>query len=399
MAATYSLGVFNDNFFKQAASLMAVYAGRQTFQSAIGVAFTLPFLLLAAPAGWLADRFPKRTIVIASKAMELAAMACGAVGIATESWPLVLVMMFLMGAQSTLFSPALNGSIPELYPAEHVLAANSTLKMVTTAAMLAGIILAGVALAYKIPLWGGVPAGRMLVAAGVVAVALAGVLLSLGVPRRPAARPDAKFPWSGPVDTLRTLWNLRTDRLLTVVLLADAFVWAVAVLQVLLVNQLGKEFCLTERGTSYLVVAELGGVAVGGLLARRLASGERWFRALPGAMFVLAGAMLLQGAAPQLPAPLRLLAVWTLLGIAGVAGGLLLVPLEAFFQVRPDPGQKGRIIAAANFAAFLAMMLAAAVSAPMLAHLPPAMGLAVLGAVTLPAALGLLWALNGRELR
>ncbi|HOF18757.1 MAG TPA: hypothetical protein PK082_07590, partial [Phycisphaerae bacterium] len=101
----------------------------------------------------------------------------------------------------------------------------------------------------------------------------------------------------------------------------------------------------------------------------------------------------------QLPAPLRLLAVWTLLGIAGVAGGLLLVPLEAFFQVRPDPGQKGRIIAAANFAAFLAMMLAAAVSAPMLAHLPPAMGLAVLGAVTLPAALGLLWALNGRELR
>ncbi|HAU38498.1 MAG TPA: MFS transporter, partial [Phycisphaerales bacterium] len=108
MAATYSLGVFNDNFFKQAASLMAVYAGRQTFQSAIAAAFTLPFLLLAAPAGWLADRFPKRTIVIASKGMELAAMACGAVGIATESWPLVLVMMFLMGAQSTLFSPALN---------------------------------------------------------------------------------------------------------------------------------------------------------------------------------------------------------------------------------------------------------------------------------------------------
>ena len=76
------MGVFNDNFYKQAAIVMAVAAGLTAFQGYASLAFTLPFLVLAPIAGWLADRFPKRRVVIGAKWMELAAMLAGATGVA-----------------------------------------------------------------------------------------------------------------------------------------------------------------------------------------------------------------------------------------------------------------------------------------------------------------------------
>ncbi|MCY2925470.1 MAG: MFS transporter [Planctomycetota bacterium] len=148
MAGAYCLGVFNDNLFKQAAALVALYIAHDAGLQNLGaIMFTLPWLLFAAPAGWLADRFPKRHIVIASKALELAAMLCGAAGIILVNWPLILTMLFIMGLQACIFSPALNGSIPELYPPTYVIKANSFMKMLVTAGNLVGIIAAGLLLA------------------------------------------------------------------------------------------------------------------------------------------------------------------------------------------------------------------------------------------------------------
>ena len=64
MATTYSLGVFNDNFFKQAALLLAIGAGLTHLQGTATIVFALPFILCSAYAGWLADRYPKKNIVI-----------------------------------------------------------------------------------------------------------------------------------------------------------------------------------------------------------------------------------------------------------------------------------------------------------------------------------------------
>ena len=59
LGASYTLGTFNDNFFKQAALLLAVSLGYSGFQ-AWG---TFLFVLFSAWAGWLADRFPKKYLV------------------------------------------------------------------------------------------------------------------------------------------------------------------------------------------------------------------------------------------------------------------------------------------------------------------------------------------------
>ncbi len=355
MAATYSLGVFNDNFFKQAACLLAVYLGKPDFQGKVVLLFTLPWLLFPAWAGWAADRFAKRDVVIFAKLLELAAMICGGVGIVMISWPMILVMMFTMALQSTIFSPALNGAIPELYPSQYVVRANSHLKSLVLMSNLVGIILAGVLLDFKQIVWG-VELGRLMVGLGVIAISAIGVVMSLGVDRHPAADPAAKFPWAGPIQTFRELRDIHRDRLLWIILLADAFIWFVAVFQILIINEMGKSrFGLSEKQTSYVVAAELLGVGIGAALAGRLATGRRWFRILPAGMAVMG--VLLMGITAEmfLPSGMQYWAVVVGFALAGVAGGVLLIPCEAFFQIRPAPEKKGAVIATANFAGFAGM--------------------------------------------
>jgi hypothetical protein len=55
-------------------------------------------------------------------------------------------------------------------------------------------------------------------------------------------------------------------------------------------------------------------------------------------------------------------AIWTvfiLIALFGVAGGIDLIPLETYIQIRPAAETKGRVIAAANFAVFFGITIAA----------------------------------------
>ena len=146
MAATYSLGVFNDNFFKQAVLLLSVSAGLSYLQGFAASLFALPFILFSACGGWLSDRFSKKKVILGAKALEIGAMTVGAAGLLLGNWSLILAMLFIMGMQSAFFSPALNSTIPELYPQDYVPRANGVIKLVTTLAILAGIACAGVSL-------------------------------------------------------------------------------------------------------------------------------------------------------------------------------------------------------------------------------------------------------------
>lgn len=73
------LNAFNDNVYKFVVSLLAILmasnrAGSGTYLSLAGFVFVAPFLLFSAYAGQLADKFEKRSVVIITKAFEIAAM-------------------------------------------------------------------------------------------------------------------------------------------------------------------------------------------------------------------------------------------------------------------------------------------------------------------------------------
>lgn len=355
MAGTYALGVFNDNFFKAAAMLILVDK-----KSWIMALFSLPFILFASQAGWMADRFPKRTIVILAKIMEFVAMLFGAAGIITGSWPLICVMVIIMATQSTIFSPSLNGSIPELYPAEYVPKANATIKVIVTAAILAGTIFAGNAL--DLDSSDDRALGRLVVAGGVIVVSLLGVLSSFFVPRNVAADPKVKFPWAGIWDTSKSLWELRHDSLLAKVLVADVFVWLIGALQMPIVFDVAQEQFKWGEGTaSNLFFAELVGVAIGGVLVTRFVNGPRWYRALPVCAMLIAVFAAVVPAIPMIDVGMQKWTLYALMLMVGIPGGMMLVPCEAFIQVRPDPRKRGEVIAAANCAAFIGMFISAGV--------------------------------------
>ncbi|MFH1371251.1 MAG: MFS transporter [Planctomycetota bacterium] len=352
MAAAYSSGNLNDNFFKQSALILAVLSGKAYLQGYATIVFTLPFILFAAYAGFCADRFSKRSMIITAKALELAVMFLVAFAVYSLSWFLMMLSLGLLGLQATLFGPSLNGTIPELYPPHYVPTANAIIRTTVTGSILVGIAAAGFILDIN-GFVGNVPVSRIIVVCVVIVVSIIGLAASFGVPKFPAADPNARFPWAGPLNSIKTLFRLRSDSLLTVSVVSSAFFWFIASLQILIVNQLGlAQFGLSAAMTSTLVLIELGGIATGSLLSTLLAKGHKWYRVLVSASGVMAVCMFLMASVPYLPGPVRKPAVVTSLVVLGMAGGLFLIPLASFIQIRPAPDIKGRVIAASSFADF-----------------------------------------------
>src|SRR5438477_5532131 len=117
---TQFLGAFNDNLFKLVVSLVAVHAavgadaGRNL--SIVGAVFVAPFLLFSGYAGQLADIYSKRSVLVVTKSLEIVATALGLVAFVSGRLELTYVVLFLIGAQAALFSPAKYGILPEILP-------------------------------------------------------------------------------------------------------------------------------------------------------------------------------------------------------------------------------------------------------------------------------------------
>ena len=390
MAGAYFFGVFNDNFYKQAVLILAVAAGRSSFQGLVVAVFTCPFLVLAAPAGWVADRFSKRSVVITAKWVELAAMALGAVALCTGRWGLILVMLGIMGSQAAFFSPALNGSLPECFPEREITRANGVLRMLVTLGILSGIALAGFTLDLQGSGFLGIGKGLLVLAAGVLLVALAGLLVSYGVPRRPAADPLAAFPWKGPLVTLRDLRLIGADPMLTMAVAACVFIWFAGSLQVLLINPLGlQQLGASKSLTSALIVAQLLGIGAGGLLCARWAKGPRWHRLLAPSGLAMGLVMLAMPLVPRLSAAAQLPSCFLLMALVGVFGGLFLIPVESFIQTRPEPGRRGAVLAAANFVEFAGILLSGPFANYLNAHWAPTTSFGIAGAISVALSVGL----------
>ena len=385
MATAYSLGNFNDNFMKQAVSLLAVSHGLAHLQGWIATFFTIPFLLFSAPAGWMADRFSRKHVVIGSKMLELVLLTAAALGVLTLNWSVIMAVIFLMALQATIFGPALVGSIPDVYPDWYVIKANARLKSATTAAILLGVVLAGVALTQRGHL-ADFAFGRVLVAASLVGVSVLGLLISFAVPSRPAANPSARFPWGGPMNSIRDLWHLRQDGLFITAIGANTYFWFVAALQILVINKMGLvQFGLNDASTSYLALAELLGIVIGSLAAGKFISKDNGHRAVAPAMGALALFLCFIGGSPLLPHGVKLFYVLLMLGGSGIAGGFIMVPLESLFQVRPTAEVRGRVIAAAWFASFAGILMGSMLYIPLQKLLIPTQVFLACGVLTIVA--------------
>ncbi len=386
IALSYFMGLFNDNFYKEAALILAVTQNNSLVQSVAAGLFTVSYMLGAAPGGWWADRFPKGRVIVAAKAVEMLAMLVGAAGIWTGQWPLVLTMIALMGAQSAVFSPSMNGSIPELYPASYVQTANTIVRVLSTTAIFLGMALAGWLMDKRAPSWGGLPLGILWVGLFVIAAALIGFVVAFAAPRiQPHRTVNVRFPWDGPLASVREMARIRRDPLLAVCVAGNVYVWSLAgVMTLLMVNMGLNQFGLSATQTAGMKILFLVGVALGGVLSNVVARGEKFFRVLVPNYFAIGAILLLIGLAPLVAGGgARVWTVSVLIALAGVCGGVNLIPLESFIQVRPPPDARGRVIAAANFTAFAGLTLGAGLLYALNLFFTPTTSFGVLGAATI----------------
>jgi acyl-[acyl-carrier-protein]-phospholipid O-acyltransferase/long-chain-fatty-acid--[acyl-carrier-protein] ligase len=243
-----------------------------------------------------------------------------------------------MGAQSTFFSPAKYGILPEAFAPRHLPRANGMMELTRILAVIFGTGAGGAALGA----WGDRPA---LVGLAFVAIALVGFLASLGI--MPAARPGPRQafhanPWG---EITGGVARLARDRLLGPVVAGTTFFDFLSTLVMLDVLLVAKEIMgLDDLNTSLLAVMIGLGLGAGALAAGRLLG------PVAGTWLVPLGAcgvgLALVALALSTQSYGRFVA--SLLAL-GFCGGLYLIPLNTLLQRKAGRNEKGRLIATNNF--------------------------------------------------
>jgi len=377
---TQLLGAFNDNLFKNAVVFFVVYTVYQSekseavFSGIASALFILPFFLLSALAGQLADMRDKAMIIRYVKLLEIGIMMVGGgglvlawldMGVHTVAIPLMLLALLGMGVHSTFFGPIKYAILPQHLHKDEVLAGTGLVEAGTYLAILAGTILAGF-----------IPA--QWAAAGVVFTALIGYVSSREIPSAPPQGVVDKLDYNILRASIRLVKNTMHDRRVFLAIASISFFWAVGAVLFVEFPLLAKRvLCASKEVASLFLVIFSIGVALGSVSINQLLKGRVSARYSPPAvlvmaLFVVAFQQVCTRFAPPadghllsitefLHQPLTPLLLLTLGGIA-VAGGMFVVPLYAFLTTFVDKTQTARTIAANNVVNSGAMTLGALVA-------------------------------------
>ena len=370
---TQFLGAFNDNVFKMIVTLLAIDAlGLQRGAAIVGAVFVAPFFLFSGYAGHLADRYSKRRVLVLTKTLEIVAMALAVVGLVLGHLTLLLAVLFLMATQSTYFSPAKYGIVPEILPEEELSRANGLLEMSTFAAIVLGTAMGG-------ELFERAEGQPAVIGLALVAIAVVGTWASFGIPRVPPARPGQRFavnPWAEIGRGVARLWP---DRTLWMTVVGLSFFWFLGALLQLALVPFGREVLGAGPAAASRLYTPLAvGIALGSLAAGRLSGSRIELGLVPLGAFGMALFSLVFAAASTYTGTALALAA------LGFAGGFFAVPLNALVQQRPHDNEKGRVLATNNFLNTVGILAASGVL--MLAdlmHLPTAALMAAAGVFTL----------------
>ena len=391
---TQLLGAFNDNLFKTAMVLFATYAiysdpkMESNFNALSTGLFILPFFLLSALSGQLADTSDKARIIRFVKGAEIGIMGVGATGLLIQSIPVMLVAVLAMGVHSTFFGPIKYAILPQHLGEDEVLGGTGLVEAGTYLAILAGTVVAG---------W----ISPQATAITVVVVAIIGFISGNAVPPAPRLGPPLVIDHN----VLRSSWTLISGtmhiRRLFLAICSISFFWMIGSVLVIIFPPLVKNVFDASKEVASLFLAIFSvGVAVGSIIVNRLLGGHvsaryapasvlamgafviylyfvaQGWEVLPGGSFYDIGAFTAHDRAWQV--------LSALFGIA-VTGGMFVVPLYAFLMTTVEKDQTARTIAANNVVNSGAMVIGA------LAIMgATAAGLSVTGALLLVAGMCLL---------
>ncbi len=352
---TQFLGAFNDNVYKIVVAMLAVHVatsagGGSGHLSLVGAVFILPFFLFSGYAGHIADVSSKRTVLIVTKALEIVAMALGFVAFLSGRIDLMLGVLFLMALQSTFFSPAKYGILPEMFPDRDLSRANGLLEMTTFLAIILGTSIGSLVFA----MW----KDRLAwIALTLIGIAIAGTITSLAISRVPPSGSQKPFrlnPWAEIGEGLTRLYQERT---LWLTVVGIAYFWFLGALLQMDIILLGKEVMELEDFWIGILGAFLAiGIGIGSVAAGRLSGDKVELGLVPLGSIGIGGFSILLASSTASYAQ-----TVTALLLLGFSGGLFIVPLNAVLQQKSGREERGRVIATSNFVTTGGVLLASGV--------------------------------------
>ncbi|MFK7872229.1 MAG: MFS transporter [Oligoflexales bacterium] len=360
-------GAFNDNVYKNALLIMfAVRAASEERSgeliSIAGGLFILPFVLFSGIAGQIADQFPKVQLIRITKAAEVFVMGCAVLGFLLQWEPLLLLVLFLMGLQSTFFGPVKYSILPEQFEEKELVAANAMIEMGTFLAILTGTTLGGA-----------VASNVNYACVAVMTVALFGLLTSFLIPneKTPFQRLDIDFH---PIRQFQSLYHAaRQNQSTYLSIIAISWFWFVGAV---ILSQLptfvkfvlgGDETVMTLTMTWFTMSLALGAIlsshlskdgiepalVILGAFGLTVPLIDLWVCSYP-----YQGTELLNiTRVLQSRDSFFLARITTDILALGICGSLYIIPLYAMLQQRSSPGSCSRVVAANNVINSLFMVI------------------------------------------
>jgi MFS family permease/1-acyl-sn-glycerol-3-phosphate acyltransferase len=358
---------FNDQCIHAAAMFYAInFVGKSSVQgilsektaiSLMPILFYAPWAIFCTLAGYLADRYSKRSTLVFWKMAEvlitLIALAGFWIGVHHQNpigpW-IVLSTVFLMGMHSAFFVPAKYGVMPEILPHSLLSKGNGVLESTSFLAIIMGTVCGGILSDERV-----FKGQEHFIGLILVGLAVIGALASLVIHKMPAAHPQRPFP----TNLYKPLWvNLRTlvksKPLVLSVLGIAFFTFMVAFMrQTMYMHGETRNPRWSEFEISLVVGTVALGIGIGSPLAGWLSGGKVELGLVPlGAtgMFVATAV-----AAFVIDSQAGLVICLVALGFCV---GFYFVPLYSLLQHRAPKSSKGDLIATSNFINVVGAILA-----------------------------------------
>ncbi|MFV0622858.1 MFS transporter [Sphingomonas sp. ac-8] len=374
---TQFLGAFNDNLFKQAVVLFATYQifadsqAEQNFNALATALGILPFFVLSALSGQLADTSDKARIIRIVKTAEIGIMILGAVGVflAQNGWinlglALMLGAILLLGTHSTFFGPIKYAILPQHLKEDEVLGGTGLVEAGTYLSILLGTVIAG---------WISVESSSLLV----IGIALIGWVTGRMVPSAPRLGAELKLNYNPFTSSWRLVAATMHIRRLFLAILAISFFWTIASVMIVIFPPLVKNVLTANERVASLTIAIFSvGVAIGSVVINALLRGKVSAKYAPASVVAMGVAVValslesrgwaqapagsLYGFYDFLTLPRAVGLLVTMLAIA-ITGGMFVVPLYAFLTTTVTKDQTARTVAANNIVNAGAMTIGAIV--------------------------------------
>lgn len=306
---------FGDNALLFASlALMKKYAYPDWTQPVLQMVFVVAYILLAPFVGQFADSFPKGRVMMVANGLKF----IGAVLIGINFNPFIGYGLVGMGAAA--YSPAKYGILGELVSEDDLIRGNGLMESSTIAAILLGSLSGGMLADWHV-------STALLMCAVIYALA---VLANTMIPGLPAARPaqslNLRVMLQEFIAACRILWQDYETRFS---LIGTSLFWGAGVtLRFLLVLWVPVALGVTDNTTPTLLNALVAiGIVGGALLAGKLITLKNTRRCFPAGI-LLGGVVIIF----TLMHHLYSAGFWLI--IAGVCGGVFVVPLNALLQVR-----------------------------------------------------------------